>query len=149
MMSRIDESLMDDVRATLDRTARTLVQLERVMDGRSRFERSRSQSCYLVAIVLAALATGCASTPDSLRARFSKEYACPESRIGVNQVGGNVYAARGCGRSVEYVCGAFTSSSDARGCEERGSPVRPNASAEAPRFPGPSEPEPIPGQPHR
>lgn len=99
--------------------------------------------------VLLALA-GCNRTSDSLRARFAKEYGCPEVQVSVVEGGGTVYRASGCGKSAEYVCGNFAASeSDAARCEERGLPRKAPLGGDRPPFPEPADHPPPPGGPSR
>lgn len=64
--------------------------------------------------------SACATTSGKLRAQFAHEHACPESEVGVRELGANVYAAEGCGKRAEYVCGMFATMGGNPTCAERG-----------------------------
>jgi hypothetical protein len=70
----------------------------------------------------------CASTASKLQARFAREQACPADLVRVSDEGGQVYRARGCDRSTEYICESFAGMGDpSKGCRERGlSPHEPS-----------------------
>ena len=74
----------------------------------------------VASLVLCAL-LGCTSTKSIVQKRFATDYACSADAVTVSERGSNIYAASGCGKSAEYVCGTFTGTNDdTRRCSERG-----------------------------
>ena len=47
---------------------------------------------------------GCTTQTGAVEARAASDFGCDEWKIEVEDVGGNAYRAKGCGRSATYVC---------------------------------------------
>jgi hypothetical protein len=102
---------------------------------RSLFATTRIRAGRLAALV-AFVCAGCSTTNSKLRAQFARERACPESQVGVHELGGNVYEASGCGKTAQYACEGFASSAAARApCVERGLGAQAPAGGDRPSFP--------------
>ncbi|HTA90414.1 MAG TPA: hypothetical protein VK745_12580 [Polyangiaceae bacterium] len=70
---------------------------------------------------LATCCLGCSTTSSRLKARFATEQGCPVDQVGVEDEGGTVYRASGCGKDTEYVCESFAGMGDSsQRCVERG-----------------------------
>ncbi len=70
---------------------------------------------------LATCCMGCSTTSSRLKARFATEQGCPVDQVGVEDEGGTVYRASGCGKDTEYVCESFAGMGDSsQRCVERG-----------------------------
>lgn len=95
----------------------------------------QSTAVFMLLMLLAALA--CTGPQTSLESRFATERSCPEENVRVMPQGGVAYDVQGCDKSARYICPSFSARhSNARQCQERGLPLRP-------------EPEPPPVQPRR
>jgi hypothetical protein len=75
----------------------------------------------LTLLTIASCSTACSTTSSRLKARFATEQGCPVDQVGVEDEGGTVYRASGCGKDTEYVCEAFAGMGDSsQRCAERG-----------------------------
>lgn len=91
-------------------------------------------NCYLIVACLALCA--CSTTTSRLKTRFANEHGCSPDLVRVDELGGTVYRASGCGETAEYVCGTFAGAADpARSCHERGAPRRAPPGDEPKPFP--------------
>lgn len=61
------------------------------------------------AMMSLALASGCASTADTVRHYAAQELRCPESQIRTREVAPGAFVARGCGRRTMYIDNAAPS----------------------------------------
>jgi len=98
----------------------------------------------LVAASLFLVLSGCAGRSDALRARFARDTSCEESRVSVSPDGNTHFTARGCDRSITYVCqDAMGSSADTCGevRDQPGAdgppPARTNVPGTDPSLPNP------------
>lgn len=64
------------------------------------------KTAVLAALTVAALLTldGCASVDMTARDRFARQYRCAEEVVRVEDLGGEAYRVRGCGRVAVYSC---------------------------------------------
>jgi hypothetical protein len=58
----------------------------------------------IAAIVASALAVSSCSMAGTVKSRAAYDLKCSESQIDVKNIGGNSYAASGCGRDQTYTC---------------------------------------------
>lgn len=91
-------------------------------------------------LVMGCISLACSSTSDQLRARYARERQCDEDQVRVDERGGIVFRASGCGDPIEYVCPSATTS-NAASCEERGAPRRRPSTGDPPPFPEPTHPD--------
>lgn len=59
--------------------------------------------CYVV-FASGALSCGVGATNEQLRARFARDFSCPESSVRIVNEGRDVVRAEGCGKTQLYVC---------------------------------------------
>ncbi len=66
--------------------------------------RSMSRMWWLIVCSSMVLIDGCASRAEMVRRRAAEQYGCPIDELHVTPIPGGAYAARGCGRTVTYIC---------------------------------------------
>lgn len=77
----------------------------------------------LVGLLLLVPLTACEHGESALiaRERFARQYRCPEDTVQVEDLTGESYRTRGCGRSAIYSCTSNAGSISIRCVQERGS----------------------------